>query len=184
MDCSDSTGVTVNTDNAPLISFVINDPTDIVDCTYTNELLQGALRIHKDRKHAADGPGDHPHAGVTFDVEGTDYVTDSAGNICLDGLTPGDYTITEELPAGYHNATLTDEYTVVDDTTCTTAEVSSFLNTPLTNVSISVDSQIAGGTSSTISCDDGSSSGPGDDISLALTDQQPKTLVCTILIDP
>jgi hypothetical protein len=63
-------------------------------------------------------------------------------------------------------------------------ETVNFTNTPLTNVSIAVDSQVPGGTSSTISCDDGSSAAAGDDISLSITDAQPKTLVCTIVIDP
>jgi hypothetical protein len=59
-----------------------------------------------------------------------------------------------------------------------------FTNMPLTNVTISVDSQVDGGTSSTVECDDGSSAGPGGDFSLDLDDLQPTTLVCTIVIDP
>ncbi|MGH2651162.1 MAG: hypothetical protein ACRDHK_08140, partial [Actinomycetota bacterium] len=58
-----------------------------------------------------------------------------------------------------------------------------FSNTPRTDVTVSVDSQVAGGTSSTIDCvlD---TAGPGDDVSLTLSDLEPQTVVCTIVIDP
>jgi uncharacterized surface anchored protein len=123
---------------------------------------------------------------VTFNVSGEgDFVTDDNGDICVEGLTPGDHTITETLPAGYHNANLTDTYTVVDDTDCDTAEVSTFVNTPLTNDTVSVDSQVDGGTASSIDCVvDTTTTGPTGDGSLDLTDLEPQTLVCTILIDP
>ena len=45
-------------------------------------------------------------------------------------------------------------------------------------------SQVAGSTSNTVSCDDGSGDTDGGDVSLTLDDQQPKTLICTIVIDP
>jgi hypothetical protein len=157
---------------------------ETVTCTFTNTLQQGALRIHKDRKHAADGAGNHPHAGVTFTVSGVgDFVTDSSGDICVEDLLPGSYTVTETLPAGYHNADLSQDYTVVNGTTCADAAVATFLNTPLTNVTVSVDSQVPGGTSSTIDCGV-ASAGPGDDISASATDLEPGTYTCTIVIDP
>jgi Prealbumin-like fold domain len=56
VDCSASTGVVADTSAAPLVSYTIDDPTDVLDCTYFNDLEEGALVIHKDRKHAADGP--------------------------------------------------------------------------------------------------------------------------------
>ncbi len=165
---------------------MIDDPDDVADCTYFNKLQAGALRIHKDRKHAADGPGDHPHAGVTFGVSGVgNFVTDSNGDICVEGLQPGSYTITETLPAGYHNATLTQSYTVVDDTDCTTAAVAQFDNIPLTNVTVSVDSQVDGGTASSIDCVTASATtGANGDGSLVMNNLEPQTLVCTIVIDP
>jgi hypothetical protein len=48
---------------------------------------------------------------------------------------------------------------------------------------VSVDSQVPGGTSSTIDCvlD---SAGPGDDVTLSLNDLEPGTVTCTIVIDP
>ncbi len=45
---------------------------DDVECTYTNTAQTGAIEITKTRKHAADGTGDHAHAGVTFTITGGD----------------------------------------------------------------------------------------------------------------
>jgi hypothetical protein len=59
----------------------------------------------------------------------------------------------------------------------------SFSNTPLTNISVIVDSQVPGGTSSTIDCVL-NTAGPGDDISLSMTDLLPGTYTCTIVVDP
>jgi hypothetical protein len=62
-------------------------------------------------------------------------------------------------------------------------ETVSFSNTPLTNLSVSVDSQIPGGTSSTIDCGV-ATAGPGDDISASALNLTPGTYTCTIVIDP
>jgi hypothetical protein len=71
----------------------------------------------------------------------------------------------------------------------------SFHNTPLTDVTVSVDSQVPGGTASTIACVDGdgnpvddTATGDGGDGSLGIPDLLPTypdtTLVCTIVVDP
>jgi Prealbumin-like fold domain len=159
---------------------------ETVTCTFENSLQQGALRIHKERKHAADGLGDHPHAGVTFTVDGVgDFVTDGTGSICVDGLSPGSYTITETLPEGYRNDALSQQYTVVDDTTCEDAAVAEFDNIPLTDITVSVDSQVDGGTASTIDCTLASAAtDPNGDGSLTLSDLVPGTYSCTVVVDP
>jgi len=60
----------------------------------------------------------------------------------------------------------------------------SFHNTPLTNITVSVDSQVDGGTSSTISgCASGSTGANGDGSATA-TDLEPGTYTCTVVIDP
>lgn len=180
---------------AALKDFIAPTPLDINNC--------GAIEITKTRKHAADGTGDHPHAGVDFVItggglpeEGTTITTNADGIACLDGLllsslAGGDYTVTETVPAGYNASPGSATVTVDTEATCEddpyVGETASFSNTPLTNVTVSVDSQVAGGTSSTIDCDptnEDLDAGPGDDISVTLSDLEPTTLTCTIFIDP
>ena len=38
-------------------------PGELVTCTFHDARQTGAIRIMKLRKHVAEGPGDHPHAG-------------------------------------------------------------------------------------------------------------------------
>jgi len=68
---------------------------DTVTCVYINNQQLGAIQVTKTRKHAADGPGDHPHAGVSFTVNGVTKQTDANGVACFDGLNFGTYTVHE-----------------------------------------------------------------------------------------
>ena len=174
-----------------------------VDCTYTNALQTGYLLIVKERKHAADGLGEnHPHADVDFTVTGGDLpaegvpaTTGTDGTACVGPLTisavAGDYTVTEEDLTNYaEEAAKTATVTVGDD--CTEAEAPAtvnFLNTPLTDITVSVDALEPGGTFSSIECDvDGSDTvaltDELDDPSVTIPDLEPRTVVCTIVIDP
>ena len=184
--------------NWQLVSAVCNDgspvsnisvsPNETVTCTFTNQLQTGAIKVTKTRKHAAEGPGDHPQAGVTFTVNGVSKVTDANGVACFDGLLFGTYTVHETVPAGYHGEA--DKQVTVDNAaSCSDAsyvgETVSFHNTPLTNITTSVDSQIDGGTSSTITCNFGSgSTGANGDGSVTGTDLEPGTYTCTVVVDP
>ena len=191
IDCSASDlshGSTVTEDEGTLTASFTLAPEDTIDCTFTNTLQTGAIEITKTRKHAADGPGDHPHAGVDFTVNGVTKATDANGVACFDGLTFGDYIVHETVPAGYSGEA---DKTVTVDNTATCAddpfvgETVSFHNTPLTNLTVSVDSQVDGGTASTIDCVlDSASTGPNGDGSLTLSDLVPGTYVCTVVIDP
>jgi Prealbumin-like fold domain len=189
IDCSASSGVTPTIVGAQ-VTFNIDDTNDVLDCTYTNTQLKGAIKVTKTRKHAADGTGDHPHAGVNFTVNGVTKATDANGVACFDGLNFGAYTVHEVVPAGYHGEA-DKQVTVDNNATCAATpyagESVSFHNTPLTNITVTVDSQVAGGTSSTIDCDPvtpGSDAGPGDDISHSLNDREPGTYTCTVVVDP
>ena len=66
-------------------------------------------------------------------------------------------------------------------------ETVSFSNTPLTDVSITVNSQVDGGTATTVDCDDdsldGSTNANGDG-TFSTTNEQPHIITCTINIDP
>ena len=190
------TSATCDNGNDP--AAITLDAGDDVACTFVNEIERGALVIHKDRKHAAAEGGTDVHAGVTFtvtnDAFSTTGVTDANGNICIEDLPAtsidGEYTITETLPADYANASLTQQYTVLDGTTCATASVATFVNTPLTNVSVSVDSIIPGGTASIVNCGSGNveTDPVTGDVTVDIPNLQPTapavTLTCTITIDP
>jgi hypothetical protein len=168
-----------------------------VSLTFVDPRQTGAIRVTKTRKHAADGSGDHPHAGVDFVVSGGSLAapqtitTGADGTACVGGLVlssfVGDYTVHEVTPAGYRGGA--DQTVTVDNKAACSdvpyvGEEVSFQNMPLTDITVTVDSQVAGGTSSTIECVPGGAAGPGEDISLSLADQEPGTYVCTIVVDP
>jgi Prealbumin-like fold domain len=182
-------------DNGDEPDAVVLGPGDDVTCTYTNVVERGALSIHKTAKHAAAQGGTINHAGVKFTVTNTtnntsvEVTTDANGNACVADLPvsflDGAYTITETVPAGYVNDSPVQSYTVLEDTDCGSALVASFVNTPLTNLTVSVDSQIDGGTASTIDCVlADTATGPNGDGSLTLNNLVPGIYTCTINIDP
>jgi hypothetical protein len=71
---------------------------DTIDCTFVNTLKLGAIEVTKTRKHAADGPGDHPHAGVDFTVDGVTKTTDANGKACFDNLRSATTPCTRPRP--------------------------------------------------------------------------------------
>jgi hypothetical protein len=174
------------------------DAGETVTCTFHDARERGAILITKTRKHAAAGPGDHPHAGVEFTITGGELpaagitaTTDAAGEACVDGLVlsgfVGDYTVTETVPAGYKAAKLSDTATVDTESVCGDGNEAtvSFSNMPLTDLTVSVDSQVDGGTASTFDCDGvtGATAANGDG-SLTREDLEPGTYTCTVVIDP
>src|SRR5262245_63794204 len=84
----------------------------------------------------------------------------------------------ETVPAGYHVVgSDTQSGIAVSEGTCSSGPAKvSFKNMPLTDVSISVNSQVDGGTASTVDCDnnalDGSTNASGD-VTTSTTDQEP-----------
>lgn len=199
-----SVGVTPSIDVvAGTVTFDLDADADVLDCTFYNEKQTGAIEITKTRKHAADGPGNHPHAGVTFTITGGDLpmggttvVTDANGEACLDGLVFGSYTVEEAVPSGYMANKTSDTVSVEATSMCGDGNEAtvSFHNTPLTDVTVSVDSQVDGGTASTIECTDADgnvstgSTGANGDGSLTVNDLLPTdptvTLTCEVTIDP
>jgi hypothetical protein len=99
----------------------------------------------------------------------------------------GDYTVTESVPAGYSASPTSDVVTVTTESTCGDGNEAAgpFHNTPLTDITLSVNSQVDGGTASTIDCDGvtGSTGGNGDG-SLTRLDLAPGTSTCVIVVDP
>jgi hypothetical protein len=178
---------------------------ETVTCTFHDARERGAILITKTRKHAAaEGSDPVAHPGVTFTITGGELaaagvtaVTNSNGVACVDNLVVsslvGGYTVTETVPSGYvADGPTSKSVSVTAEATCAGGggDPVSFSNTPLTNVTVSVDSQVVGGTDSTITCD-GSSTSTNDttgDGSLTVSDLQPTapavTLTCTITVDP
>ena len=126
--------------------------------------------------------------------------TNASGQICIDNvilsavLGVGDYSVTESVPTGYvADGDTTKTVSVNQESVCGDGNEAtvSFSNTPLTNFTVSVDSQVDGGTASTITCtgpgitDDGmASTGANGDGSLTLSNKLPGTYTCEIYIDP
>jgi Prealbumin-like fold domain len=165
-------------------------PSETVTCTFTNTLQLGAIKVTKTAKHAAAEGGTILQSGVDFTVNGVTDTTDANGEACFDGLTFGSYDVTETVPAGYHAEGPTTKAVVVDNAaSCSDdpygGESVSFTNIPLTDITLSVDSQVDGGTASTMDCEGetGSTDADGDG-SVTKTDLEPGTYTCTVVIDP
>jgi Prealbumin-like fold domain len=164
-----------------------------VSVTFVDPRHRGAILVTKTRKHATAGPGDHPHEGVNFTINGVTKATDANGKACFDGLLFDDYTVHEDTPAGYKGEA--DKTVTVDNkASCTdnpyVGETVSFHNTPLSNITVSFESQVPGGTAATIQCT-GLTATPADetpnafdDISEAFKDLEPGTYTCTVVVDP
>jgi len=175
--------------------------------TFVNPAQKGAIQVTKTAKHKAAASGSINLSGVTFTIKGTSTtaVTDADGIACFDNLAFGDYTIVETVPANYaaerdsNGDPITEKAATVDNkAACDDAEFGgetlTFVNNPLTDFSISVDSQIDGGSDTDVTCVDadnvdiGSGStdnvtGDGDPVASA-SDLEPGTYTCTIVIDP
>jgi Prealbumin-like fold domain len=161
--------------------------------TFVDPRHRGAILVTKTRKHATSGPGDHPQEGVEFTVNGVTKATDANGKACFDGLLFDDYTVHETTPAGYKGeadktVTVNNKAACADDPYV--GETVSFSNTPLSNITVSFESQVLGGTAATISCT-GLTATPADetpsafdDISETFKDLEPGTYTCTVVVDP
>jgi len=194
-------------DSSP-VSAISLQAGETVTCTFHDARKKGAIDIEKLRKHAASGAGNHPHAGVTFTVTGGELpaagvtaVTDANGHACVNGLVlssfVGNYTVTETIPSGYHLSGTNDRSVAVTDESAGCGPESpapaspdadiQFVNIPLTDITVSVNSQVDGGTSSTIDCGDAGdpvSTGANGDGSKSKLNLEPGTYTCTVVVDP
>jgi hypothetical protein len=167
----------------------------------------GALKITKTAKHAAAESGEQGQV-ATFTVDGPaagdedafDVQTDTDGEVCLDGLEGGSYSVTETVPDGYAAAgDLTKTATVTEGTTCAddpyAGGLVEFENIPLTDLTVTINSQVDGGTASTVDCVvtgtttevlafDTDIDGTNGDGTETTEDLQPQEITCTIVIDP
>jgi hypothetical protein len=206
VDCSASTDVVADITAAPLVTFDINSDTDVLDCTYFNELQEGALRILKNstKGGAVSQPGAvFSYDGSTVTDNGTGDEDSDLGEVCVSGLAPADYTVNETAPpTGYAGAPASEAdqvVTVVAGTNCTDNlpgedATATFTNAPLADIQVNFRDGGSGETSATsITCDNTGTtpdttpatgwddSVTHEDISI---DPSPRTITCTIVIDP
>ncbi len=170
--------------------------TQTVTVTLVDPRQRGAILVTKTRKHAADGTGSHPQSGVTFTLTGgATAVTDANGHACFDNLLFGSYDVTETVPADYAaDGDTTKSVTVDNKATCSDSpyvgETVAFGNTPLSTITVSFTSQVAGGTAAQISCTGLTADPPDgtpsafDDTSESFKNLLPGTYTCTVVVDP
>jgi hypothetical protein len=162
---------------------------DIVDCTYTNKLQLGAIKI---TKTTTKGPA--PLANVTFSISGPSgtfsVTTDSTGTVCKDNLLFGSYSVQESsAPTGYQiNDTTAHSVNVGTSATCGSGnEVGiSFSDTPLSKITVSFQSLAGlGVTTATIQCTGESSpANLPESTPKVLNNLVPGTYSCTLVVDP
>lgn len=174
---------------------------DFVPPADINITTCGAFKIIKTAKHKDANSA--PNLQATFDVmQGTTVVrtvqTDPAtGEVCVNELPPGSYTVDETLgQAGYLLDPSIEPVTVVLGETCADTSVS-FENIPLSKFTVTFESLVTGGTASIISCtgpggamdpdagpDAGDATSTFDDTSEAYGGLQPGLYTCMINVDP
>jgi hypothetical protein len=179
----------VCSDGSPITAIDLG-PSETVTCTFTNTLQQGAIKVHK-----ASIKG-QALAGAHFSIAGQDVTSDANGDACVDHLNFGTYPVQETAaPEGYAiDDSSVHQVQVNSAQTCTSAVAPldlQFNDTPLTDVLVKADSQVAGGTQSQITCVDENNAGIGDSPSgnvehaqVSAPDLSPGTYTCTIVVDP
>jgi hypothetical protein len=143
-------------------------------------------------------------AGAVFSYDGSSVTDNGAGDedsaigsVCVSGLTPGSYSVTETSPpAGYGSDTGgAQAVTVANGTDCTSnlpgaGATATFTNPPLSDIQVNFRDGGSGETSATITCDNSTGTGSdaaasGWDTSRTVTGvEAPTTINCTIEIDP
>ena len=212
VNCSASTGVTPSITGAT-VTFAIDSDADVLDCTYTNKLQIGALKI---LKNSTKGTGSNAvaNAGAVFSYgtglsvtdNGTGDSDSTVGRVCVAGLVAGNYTVNETTPPnGYGGAPASQAnqvVTVVAGTNCggnppTGNAIDTFTNAPLADVQVRFRDGGSGETklvnASDISCSNTGVTGDAADTNdwddtrtyegIAI-DPSPRTITCTIVIDP
>ncbi len=167
---------------------VVADST--VTCTYTNQLLLGAIEVTK--KSAKDGS---LLSGAKFSVVGgsinSTITTGADGTACIDQLPFGSYTVTETgAPTGYAIDSSAGVSVSVDhNATCTSGTPNApaaFTDSPLSRITVSFKSLAGPGvTSATIQCTDDVSASPlPEGTPRVLDNLAPGTYTCTVVVDP
>lgn len=187
----------------------------VVTCTYVNQQQLGALRINKASIKSSTAVLQNAKFYVCTNASPTTtnctaptpvgassaisepQSTDSNGTICIANLPFATYHVFESAaPSGYAIDDSTVHNPVVNsEGDCSSSSSASatlnFTDTPLTDLSVEAKSEAAGGTKSTITCVNSTSStaiGSGgslaEDSKWSDTGVKPDTYTCTIVVDP
>ncbi len=193
LDCSasDLSHGSTATPNGATVSISLNAD-DTIDCTFTNTLKLGAIKITK-----KSTKGNSPLAGATFEIKNSDGdivgtpLSDASGVACVANLLFGDYSVKEtSAPSGYKiDDSSTHSVTVNATGTCSTGTqaTTAFSDTPLSQIRVTFHSKAGVGvTTATIQCtgDLSPSTLPDDSTGRLLDDLAPGTYSCTVVVDP
>jgi uncharacterized surface anchored protein len=167
-------------------------PGSIVTCTYTNLQQLGAIKITKTSVKAPNPGVDGAQFSISSNgspIAGSPLTTANGGTICVDHLPFGSYSVQETAaPSGYKiDDTSAHTVTVNTNSTCGDGnEVKlSFTDTPLSQITVSFHSKVAGATSATIQCTgDATAQNLPDGTPRTLDDLVPGTYTCIVVIDP
>jgi hypothetical protein len=204
IDCSASStvnGTTITPDIATRTASFALKADDIVDCTYTNTLQLGAIKITK-----SSTKGSLPLAGATFEIKDSNNkvvstpTSDVSGIACADNLAFGAYSVRETAaPLGYSIEDATTHIVNVDaNATCSSGsgQVSlAFSDTPLSQIEVKFTSLAGTGvTNASIVCanggpltalsENGAADPAFDDTDEVFTNLKPGTYTCTVVVDP
>jgi hypothetical protein len=204
IDCSASTtAVTPTEDEANRTASFTIAASETLECTFTNTLQRGAIKITK-----TSSKDDSGLAGATFSITGPNsysnsVVSGSDGTVCVDELPFGNYSVTETAaPTGYAiDDTSSHTVTVDNNAMCSddpyVGETTSFSDTPLSEIEVIFRSLAGSGvTKASIVCEDstptainavsenGAADPAFDDTDETFTNLAPGTYTCTVVIDP
>jgi hypothetical protein len=200
LTCASSVGSSGSQDaTVPAQADISLVPNGLVTCTYVNKQLLGAIKVSKTSIKGT------PLAAAMFSIKDPSgapisvVTTGANGSICVDHLPFGTYTVQETAaPAGFSIDNSAAQSVIVGrSSTCGDGNeaVFSATDTPLTDLSVSVHSEAAGGTRSRITCVDastaniGNSPQPsattfGDPETVTANGLKPGTYTCSVIIDP
>ena len=174
------------------------DDGDEPDLTFEDPPSRGAIEITKTAKHKDTSGDTSPNLVAEFTITSDELAdpivvsTDADGKACVDNLAFGDYNVEEtDVPAGYEapaDASVTVDNKAACSDTLFGGEQVTMENTPLTNLDITLASQVDGATETVITCKDADGNVVKtvtvSDGTLSIDDLEPQVLDCEINIDP
>ncbi|HEX6233599.1 MAG TPA: prealbumin-like fold domain-containing protein [Jiangellaceae bacterium] len=181
--------------------FADADNADEVDDDASISVICGAIQVNKFTK--VPGNGDQPLSGAGFTLFDNGNAIDPPGEVttgadgiaCFDGLpVDTEFRLSETtVPAGYTGAADQQVTSSAENADCAGEGMPTMVdveNIPLTDFTGTLTAQVPGATNSTIECVDDQGtpigdSGPfADPATVNITDLEPGTYECTLVIDP